>query len=203
MSYKRLFLFFFVSIVVFSAMAQEKVEAKSAKEYVFDGFKLGDNYGADVMTRSPYDVPCDNDPIDKKNRRFMVYGALPCRNLVFPEKTTVVFYLKFSESPNEYNQPIEAFAYLYGSYFNGKTDFPLKPGDELKKAREIYGKENPSFEIKRKKWALTVYPFPGNIYVIAIGEKILGFVFGPMPESPDNEQWRGLMQMYARYTPQD
>ncbi len=29
---------------------------------------------------------------------------------------------------------------------------------------------------------------------------IIGFVLGPMPTESDNEQWRGLMQLYDRYT---
>ncbi len=67
------------------------------------------------MKRAPYKSPCDNDPIDKRKRRFMVYGALPCRNRTFPQQTTVMFYLRHSKT-DRYNQPIQAFAYLHGSY---------------------------------------------------------------------------------------
>ncbi len=72
------------------AEAQEKRLLKRTKEYTFDGFKLGDNYAREVMKRAPDDKPCDNDPIDINARRFMVYGAQPCRDLTFPNETTVV-----------------------------------------------------------------------------------------------------------------
>ncbi|HEY3353819.1 MAG TPA: hypothetical protein VGQ83_11265 [Polyangia bacterium] len=171
-----------------------------AKDFSFDGFKLGDDYGRKVMTRAPYDAPCDNDPIDHQRRRFMVYGALPCRDRVFPDQTTVMFYLRFSkEAP--YQQPIEAFAYLYGSYFNAKTDFPLKPGDALAKATKTLGAARGTLELTSRGVTLTAHRFDGDIAVIANGAVIVGFVLGPMPAAADNEQWRGLMQMYRRYTP--
>ena len=57
------------------------------------------------MKRAPYDAPCDNDPIDHNARRFMVYGALPCRDRTFPGKTTVMFYLAFSKADRRKSQP--------------------------------------------------------------------------------------------------
>jgi hypothetical protein len=175
---------------------------KRAGDYTFDGFKLGDEYAAKVMRRAPYDQPCDDDPIDKKARRFMVYGALPCRDRTFPDQTTVMFYLRYSED-KPLQQPIQAFAYLYGSYFNSRTDFPLKPGTTLDRARQALGKAGPTFTIARKRDSLTVHPFPGDVYVVAKDAKVVGFVLGPMPADPQSEQWRGLMQMYVRYTPKD
>jgi len=176
--------------------ADAKLEASKLK---FDGFKLGDSYG-DVMKRSPYDAPCDNDPIDNNARRFMVYGALPCRDRTFPGKTTVMFYLAFSKR-DRYDQPIQAFAYLHGSYFNDKTSFPLKPGCKLGETKRHLGQAKRSLQIRRKRVTLTAHQFPGQIHVLADGQRVVGFAFGAMPDDPENEQWRGLMQMYQRYTP--
>lgn len=175
---------------------------KRAADYTFDGFKLGDEYAAKVMSRPPYDQPCDDDPIDKRARRFMVYGALPCRDRTFPDKTTVMFYLRYSAA-RPLQQPIEAFAYLHGSYFDSRTDFPLKSGTTVERAQKALGKAGPSFAIARKDTTLTVHPFPGDVYVVARGPKVVGFVLGPMPADPQSEQWRGLMQMYVRYTPKE
>jgi hypothetical protein len=38
------------------------------------------------------------------------------------------------------------------------------------------------------------------VWSIAEDGVLVGFVVGPMPEDPESEQWRGLMQMYERYT---
>jgi hypothetical protein len=113
-----------------------------------------------------------------------------------------MFYLRYSEE-KALQQPIQAFAYLHGSYFNSRTDFPLKPGVALDRAQRVLGKAGPSFTIERKRTTLTVHPAPGDVYVVAKGTKVVGFVLGPMPADPGSEQWRGLMQMYVRYTPQD
>lgn len=176
-----------------------ELAAQNSNEYVFDEFKLGDNYG-EVMAREPYNKPCDNDAIDNKNRRFMIYGALSCRNDSFPNETTVMFYLTHSEE-DKYNQAIEAFGYLYGSYFNTKTNFPLQPGDEMELAQKEFGKEIKTFNIERDEHTLSVHQFKADIYVISNQNKIIGFVLGKMPAKPSNEQWSGLMQMYQRYTP--
>jgi hypothetical protein len=193
---------FVLGVTALAATAAPTAPRRRAADYTFDGFKLGDEYAAKVMRRAPYDQPCDDDPIDKRARRFMVYGALPCRDRTFPDKTTVMFYLRFAEE-KPLQQPIQAFAYLYGSYFDSRTDFPLKPGTSLDQARKALGKAGPSFTIERKRTTLTVHPFSGDVYVVARGEKAVGFVLGPMPADPQSEQWRGLMQMYVRYTPQD
>ncbi len=173
---------------------------KATKEYSFDGFKLGDNYAEKVKSRSPYDKPCDNDPIDNRSRRFMVYGAEPCRGLSFPEKTTLMFYLKYSQT-ERYAQPIEAFAFMGGGYFNDKSDLFIKVGDRVDEARSKLGVLLRTFKIKRKGFELGVHQSAGDLYVLFKESQVVGLVIGPMPEDPENEQWRGLMQMYARYTP--
>jgi hypothetical protein len=175
---------------------------KSTADYKFDGFSLGDNYAEKVMARAPYDKPCDNDPIDDKHRRFMVYGALPCRDRTFPEQTTVMFYLKYSDT-DKYAQPIEAFAYLHGTYFNDKTDFFIKIGDKMEDARARLGAIVKNFELKRKEFTLKVIQSAGDVYILHNDKKVIGLVIGPMPKDTENEQWRGLMQMYQRYTPKE
>ena len=177
-------------------------EMKSIGEYTFDGFKLGDNYAEKVMSRAPYDKPCDNDPIDDKARRFMVYGGLPCRDLTFPNKTTVVFYLRYSDT-DKYAQPIEAFAFLGGDYFSDKTDHFITIGDKADETMTRFGVLIRTFEIKRKDLTLGVHQSAGNVYALFKDNIVVGVVIGPMPKDPENEQWRGLMQMYQRYTPKN
>jgi hypothetical protein len=174
--------------------------ARDARGYTFDGFKLGDRYGSTVMNRPPYATPCDNDPIDHNARRFMVYGALPCRDRTFPEATTVAFYLAFAEGPNPYDQPIEAFAWLGGGYFATRSSFPVRTGQPASAAAEVLGAPIASFGLERKRQRVTVQRHPGEVWSIVDSGVLVGFVVGPMPADPESEQWRGLMQMYVRYT---
>ena len=56
----------------------EDSPAKTAEDIVLDGFRLGDSY-AELIKRTPYQDPCDDDPVDaEKTTRAMVYGGLPC-----------------------------------------------------------------------------------------------------------------------------
>jgi hypothetical protein len=45
--------------------------------------------------------------------------------------------------------------------------------------------------------------YDGDIHVLILDDRAFGYVFGPMPDDPQNEQWRGVMQMAVRYTPVD
>lgn len=177
----------------------EPPRARDAASFTFDGFKLGTLFGSAVMSRPPYDQPCDNDPIDNKARRFMVYGARPCRERTFPENTTVLFYLKYTDTPDKYNQPIEAFGWLGGDYFASRSDFPARTGQPVSSANEALGAPLKAFTVERKA-RVTVQRHPGDVWSIAEDGTLVGFVAGPMPEDPESEQWRGLMQMYERYT---
>jgi hypothetical protein len=183
-----------------AAGVRDDPPARDAASYSFDGFKLGSLYGSAVMTRPPYDRPCDNDAIDHKARRFMVYGALPCRDLTFLEETTAAFYIRYAEGPDQYNQPIAAFAWLGGGYFSTRSDFPVRTGQPASAAAEVLGAPEKSFDVERKDRRVTVQRHPGTVYSIVDSGILVGFVAGPMPDDPENEQWRGLMQMYVRYT---
>lgn len=178
----------------------EPPKARDAASYTFDGFKLGTLYGSEVMSRPPYDQPCDNDPIDNKARRFMVYGARPCRERTFPENTTVLFYIKYTDTRDDYNQPIEAFGWLGGNYFASRSDFPVRTGQPSSAVNEALGAPLKTFSVERKKARVTVQQHPGDVWSVVEDGIAVGFVVGPMPQDPESEQWRGLMQMFERYT---
>lgn len=173
--------------------------ALTAGAVTLDGFKLGDRYASTVMRRDPYKDPCDNDPIDQRKRRFMVYGALPCRDRTFPDGTTVAFYLTFSKE-DRYEQPIEAFAWLGGRYFETHSNFPARTGQSAQAVDAILGAPEATFALDRKGSSLSVRRHAGDLWSIVESGTVVGFVVGPMPSEAENEQWRGLAQMYFRYT---
>jgi hypothetical protein len=180
--------------------AAARAAPRPAKDYKLDGFALGTPYGSAIQSRAPYKEPCDDDAIDKRARRFMVYGAKPCRDKTFPEDTTVAFYLSYVEGPTEFEQPVLAFAWLGGNYFASRSDFPLKVGEPKARATEIFGPPEKTFTLERKGIEVSVESHSGDVHVVIDGEVICGFVLGPMPPDGGSEQWRALMQMYQRYT---
>jgi len=186
-----------------SAYAKVTTSSKITKKkvYTFDGFKLGDNYGP-LMSKKPYHAPCDNDPIDKGRLRAMVYGALPCRGRSFPEKTSVIFFLKMNRpKQSKYGQPIVGFAFLGGRYFHKRSNFPVHPGDALRKGLRTFGKPLTTFQLSGRGNALTAYEFNGHLWLLVDGAVIRGVVLSKMPRNARNEQWRVLWQMYRKYTP--
>ena len=189
------------TILVTSA-PQVEARRKTARQYRFDGFRVGDNFGK-IFGRAPYNTPCDDDPVDKRRLRAMVYGALPCRRLVFPEKTTVVLLLK-NERPtgHRYGLPIVALAYLHGRYFKTRSNFPIHPGDRFQKARRVLGRVLGTLQLRvRRRPSMTVHRFAGDIQILTEGTLVRGVVVGNMPIDPRNEQWRVIAQMVRRYTP--
>ncbi len=183
-----------------SASSAVSARTFDAKHVALDGIKLGDLYASTVKTRKPYDEPCDDDAIDNDNRRFMIYGAKECRNRVFPEETTLAIYIAYAKGHEKFEQPVQAIAWLGGNYFATRSDFPMRVGDPVAKAQETFGASTKTFSVERKKQSFTVEQHAGDVYVIIDNAHIVGFVVGAMPDDPQNEQWRALMQAYVRYT---
>ena len=187
-------------LFVFASSAEAR--RKTARQYRFDGFRVGDNFGK-LFTRAPYNTPCDDDPVDKRRMRAMVYGALPCRRKVFPQKTTVVLLLQNGRpTGHRYSLPIVALAYVHGRYFKTRSNFPIHPGDRLGKARRKLGRVLGKLVLPiRRRPAMTAHRFVGDIHVLTEGTLVRGVVVGKMPRDPSNEQWRVITQMVRRYTP--
>jgi hypothetical protein len=190
------------SLLLASATAEAR--RKTARQYRFDGFRVGDNFGK-LFKRAPYNKPCDNDPVDKRRMRAMVYGALPCRGQVFPQKTTVVLLLKnvrTTSGGHRYALPIVALAYIHGHYFKKRSNFPIHPGDRLSKARRKLGRVLGNLVLRvRRRPSMTAHRFAGNIHILTEGTLVRGVVVGKMPSDPANQQWRVIAQMVRRYTP--
>lgn len=180
-------------------------------KHVFDGFSLGSDFGA-VMARAPYDEPCDNDAIDNSARRMMLYGSKPCRDHVFPDKTSVIFLLAFADGETKYAQPIQALVWMGGAYFEKRSNFPARTGTTLAEAERALGAAGPKFIVvedgnlgrhgrrTNEGVTLTIRKHPADVYSIADGDHVIGFAVGPMPDDPENEQWRMVAQIYRRYT---
>jgi hypothetical protein len=158
----------------------------------FDGFALGDSF-AEVIARAPYDQPCDDDPIEDRRARAMVYGGRSCRGNAFPGGTSVVFIIDHADG-DDFARPIRAFGWM-GPYYDDKVKLPAKYGDPTSAAAAL-GKPVASFDLR----ALHVDQFRG-ITVLSDHGTIVGFAFGELPPDPERERWRTFDQMYRRYTP--
>lgn len=176
----------------------ERPAPRVAADYTLDGTKLGMSYAKQVMARDPYQEPCDNDPIGDKSRRAMVYGGEPCRDHAFPDHTTVVFEIDM-KGGDDYDAPIRAMAWLGGSYFDSRSDFPLHVGEKADRA-SVLGTARGDLTLEDHDVTLIVRRFDGDVAAILDGDVIVGYVLGPMPASADDEQWSVISQMYRRYT---
>lgn len=98
------------------------------------------------------------------------------------------------------SQPIEAFAWLGGNYFETRSDFPAKIGIPATEADAKLGAPSAKLTILGHGGQLEVRFHRGDVQSVVLGDRVVGDVIGPMPNEPGNEQWTGLSQMYFRYT---
>jgi hypothetical protein len=191
----------FSVILLFSFSCKKKIDKSkfSAKNYTFDGFKLGDPFFK-ISANPPYSNICDIDPIDKRAKTAVFLPALPCSNgKAFPQDTSVIFYLKYSRELRTF-QKIENFIYFQGDFFKDKTNFPIRIGEKIKKYFYLFN-ESSKFTIRRGDTSVDVFQsFSKDIYAFCLGESILGFVFGKMPENSSSEQWEAIVEIYVKYT---
>ena len=199
----------FVSLLATATLSPRVAESaepppRTAADYTVDGFKLGDDFSK-VAAKAPYSQACDNDPIDHRARRFMVYGGKPCRERTFPAQTSVMLYLAFQES-KKYEAPIEVIAWLGGHYFDNRSNFPvtvgtpLPEGDARKLSAALELPAGLQIKISWKSETLQATRFGRDVWILDDGANVVGVVLGVMPEKPDNEQWSALMQTWGRYT---
>jgi hypothetical protein len=197
-----------VTVPAPSASPAPKSEVPSATSpadgagYAFDGIRIGSRFGREVMTRPPYDTPCDIDPLDHRTGQIVVYAAQPCRNRTFPEGTSIAFYLPAGSGGGEdLNVPIETIVWMGGGYFNTRSDFPLHTGEPVQRAEQMFGKPARTFRLADGERTLDVLAFPsGDLFAVAAGGTLVGFVVGKMPQDTENERWQGLLQLYYKLT---
>jgi len=99
-----------------------------------------------------------------------------------------------------------------GGYFEKRSGFPARTGKTVAEVERALGAATgPSLTVEDSNLgrhgrrtnegvSLTVRAHPSSVYSLADAETVIGFVVGPMPEDPGNEQWRMIAQIYRRYT---
>ncbi|MCB9572023.1 MAG: hypothetical protein H6709_08020 [Kofleriaceae bacterium] len=167
-----------------------------ATELVVDGIRLGDRYGSTVMTRDPYREPCDDDGIEDRRRRAMVYGGLPCRDHVFPDRTTVVFLIEYADH-DAYDQPVRVIAWMGGGHFDDRVALPFHVGAPAADVATRWGAPADVLHTDN----LEARRYGDDLFVLVEADTVVGFVLGPMPLDPGIESWGAIDQMYRRYTP--
>ncbi|MDP7265893.1 MAG: hypothetical protein QGH39_10095, partial [Candidatus Thermoplasmatota archaeon] len=168
---------------------------------------LGMNFKNNIMSRPPFHVFCDDDPIDDRSRLMVVYTATDCRKTRFPDDTSVLMYFP-DYSEDKFDQPLEALAVIHGNYFDDRSDFPLKVNVSLEDY-DIAGESLitliPMRTRRKQTTNVEIMRYPDNISIIAIdvgGKKLIGgFVLGKMPESMEAESWRSILKVYRSFAP--
>ncbi len=184
-----------------------KIQFKKAEEYSFDGISLGMNFKDDILPRPPFNVFCDDDPIDDRSRLMVVYTAKDCRMTRFPEDTSVLMY--FPDYPEDkFDQSLEALAVIHGKYFDTRSDFPIKVNSPLEDY-DILGESLitsiPMRTRRKQKTNVDIMRYPDDISIITIdvdgGKLIGGFVVGKMPDNMEMESWRSILKVYRTFAP--
>ena len=176
----------------------------SAGDITFDGVQLGASM-LNFYRRRLYAAPCDEDSLRKERLRVIVYAATPCRHRQFSENTSFIVFTDLDEKSLK-NQSVRTVAWLGGTYFNTRSNFPLALGTGVrgaagrkKLAKRLGQRVERTMTLKRYT-TLQVTTLTGAIHLIDDGKVLVGIVLGPMPSTTDNELWSGVMQMWEKYT---
>ncbi len=176
----------------------QKMQFKPASDYTFDGIKLGMNFKNDIMFKEPFNVFCDDDPIDNGTRLLVVYTATDCRKTRFPEDTSVIMYCP--EYPEDkFDQPLEAIAVVHGNYFLERSDFPIKINEPF----DSYDIESEPVSTRMKFIEIMRYGEDIAVVTMDVGNKKLigGYVVGKMPDDLETESWRSIFKIYRSFMP--
>jgi hypothetical protein len=89
-----------------------------ALDFESDGFQLGDVFAESVKRRAPYGSPCETAPVQRSQRRLILFGPRRGARARFPEKTGAVFFLPATERRGSARaeEPILAFAWFYEAH---------------------------------------------------------------------------------------
>lgn len=184
-----------IALAFFSAVALAEQTRRTATDYTFDGFQLGANLKQAVMSKSAFAHPCDDDPIENNKRTIVVYMGQECRGRTFPQGTTVVFYLPHAEGDARLAQPIEAMAWMGGSYLDSRSDFPARVGQRPAQVDSALGRPTSTFRLGGRRQFVTVREHPGDVYSVVHENQVVAFVVGQMPDDHGAESWEGLLEM--------
>ena len=175
-----------------------------AADVTVDSVRLGESM-LRFYRRRLYAAPCDDDPLPEHKLRVVVYAASPCRNRQFANKTSFVVFTDLdADSPKD--QPVRTVAWLGGSHFDSRSNFPLKLGQRVrgksgrKKLASALGQRVQRTMTLKRNSRLNVTTTSGAIHLLDDGKRLVGVVLGPMPSSADNDLWSGIMQMWEKYT---
>lgn len=175
----------------------------AAVDFELDGFQLGDVFADSVKVRAPYTTPCESVVSSRGKRRLIAYGPRRCVRARFPEGTLAVFFLPLTGTRGAArdDEPIEAFAWLGGSWFTNRSDFPLFVGDHDTQASATLGPPHHILALhgSRSSGSLIVRGHPGDVWSLSDGSSLVGFVVGPMPTVAADDQWQALLRLYETH----
>ena len=145
-------------LVISTGVAESKPPAKAAvparktaSDYHFDGFKLGDLYSKTHFA-DPELLHIDNMKFGDTFLPPVVYaarwGLVEKGESAGLQGTTSLYFLHaVPEASKQFDQPIVTFVWMGGSYYNTRSDFPLHVGEDLRRADELFGEALARFPI--------------------------------------------------------
>jgi len=203
--------FIFAAIAGGCGSEPKKVEAPTTHEppsppsvvkpeaWTLDGLAIGKP--AALLANGPFAKPCDNDPTDENTRIHFYAGGRPCRDVQFPENTSVVVFTDPYEKGNERAGTIAAMAWLGGGYFESRGNFPLKLSDSNERVTQVLGPIEATVAIGGNRESLSAHKHRAGAWTITDGPKLVGFAIGAMPAGyTRGGSWNVVQQLYFKYT---
>jgi len=185
-------------VVAANAPAKAKVDLGTL---TIDGAEVGSPIGA-LLSRAPYDQPCDVDAIDKKKAVLFFWAAGECRKSpAFPDGTSLVIITPPGAAVARGEQPMTLVAWAGGTYFDDKTNLPVHMGASFaqlqkalgtptatKKNIELRGGQPPGVALS---W--------GRVHALVVGGKAAVLAMGDLDINAEGELAETLQRLHHHH----
>ncbi|GMV43921.1 MAG: hypothetical protein AMXMBFR64_56370 [Myxococcales bacterium] len=164
---------------------------RAGREYPVDGISVGQPL-AEVRAREAYGEPCSMS--EAAARKVVIFGAKGCKR-AFTADTTAVLLVEDGK--------VGAIAWLGGSWFDNRTNFPVSLGTALPDGdpKSLGGAvEWPAAATLQLAEGLRATRFGPDIHILDDGARVVGIVVGAMPVDPKDLQWVALTGAWVRHT---
>jgi hypothetical protein len=180
-----------------------KEERLGAWTFRFEGLGVGTYYSGKRL--APFETPCKEMPSADPQRTLVVFGAANCGETPFPEDTTLALLVGTdpSAAPKEGDKVarfVQAVGIFYGTYFAGRSNFPLAPGCKVSTFEAAFGPEKDRFLLGEAPDGMVVHRFEGDIFALTQGDEVEGIVLGPLPSDPVDPRWNLFLSAYSQYS---
>ncbi len=120
------------------------------------------------------------------------------------EHTTIILFTSPALTSQTPNSPVDALAWMGGTYLNTRSDFPLRIGANESEVIRQFGPISEEASFRKGDSELKVARYEGSVYSMSLLGKTVGFIVGTMPpisfDDEEHDEWRAILGGWFQFT---